>query len=121
MILKTVIACIVGGILCSIVQILIDKTNLTPAKILVGVVVFGVFLGALNLYKPLLEFCGCGISVPLIGFGGNVASGVRDAVDSSGLLGALGGAFKSAGAGLGSSLFFGFLFSVAFKGKSKRL
>ena len=121
MILKFLLAFLVGGILCAIVQVLIDKTSLTPAKILVSFVVLGVGLGSFNLYEPLLKFCGCGISVPLIGFGASVAGGVREAVDSTGLIGAVGGAFKSAGIGLGASLFFGFLFSLFFKGKSKRL
>lgn len=121
MLLKIMFAFLVGGFLCLLVQILIDKTSLTPAKILVSFVVFGVLLGAFNLYEPLLKFCGCGISVPLIGFGASVAGGVREAVDSTGLIGAVGGAFKSAGIGLGASLFFGFLFSLFFKGKSKRL
>ncbi len=121
MIIKILLAFLVGGILCSFAQILIDKTSLTPAKILVSFVVAGVLLGAFNLYRPLLDFCGCGISVPLVGFGGNVAEGVREAVISDGVLGAIGGAFKSAGIGLGASLFLGFLFSLFFKGKSKRM
>jgi stage V sporulation protein AE len=121
MIIKIILAFAIGGALCALTQILIDKTSLTPAKILVSFVVLGVVLGALGLYDTLLEFCGCGISVPLIGFGGNIARGVKEAVDSSGLLGAIGGAFKSAGIGLGASLFLGFLFSLFFKGKSKRL
>lgn len=121
MIIKILIAFLVGGFLCAVTQIFIDKTALTPAKILVGFVVLGVILGAVGLYEPLLEFCGCGISVPLIGFGGNVAKGVKEAVDSTGILGAIGGAFKSAGIGLGSSLLLGFFFSLFCKGKSKRL
>ena len=84
-------------------------------------VVFGVVLGAFGLFEPILEFCGTGISVPLIGFGANVAKGVREAVDTGGLLGAVGGAFKSAGVGLGASLLLGFLFSLFAKGGAKRL
>lgn len=121
MFLKILFAFLVGGALCGITQILIDKTAFTPAKILVSFVVLGVILGAFNLYEPILNFAGCGISVPLIGFGANVAKGVRDAVNSEGILGAVGGAFKTAGVGLGASLFIGFLFSLFSKGSSKRL
>ena len=78
MLVKSLIAFLVGGFLCIIAQILIDKTSLTPAKILVSFVVFGVFLGAVGLYEPLFEFSGCGVSVPLLGFGGNVARGVKE-------------------------------------------
>ena len=121
MLLKIIIAFLVGGFLSAIAQIFMDKTALTPAKILVGFVVFGVFLGAVGLYEPMLELFGCGVSVPLLGFGGNVAKGVKDAVMENGFLGAVGGALKSAGIGLGFSLLIGFLFSLFFKGKSKRM
>jgi stage V sporulation protein AE len=121
MALKILIAFLVGGFLSSIAQIFIDKTSFTPAKILVGFVVFGVFLGAVGLYEPLINLFGCGVSVPLLGFGGNVAKGVRDAVIENGFLGAIGGALKSAGIGLGFSLLLGVFFSLFFKGKSKRL
>jgi stage V sporulation protein AE len=121
MLIKSLIAFLVGGILCIIAQILIDKTSLTPAKILVSFVVTGVFLGAVGLYEPLFKLAGCGASVPLLGFGGNVAKGVREAVDKEGAMGILSGAFKASATGCGAALFFGFLASVFFKGGPKRL
>ena len=121
MIIKSLLAFLVGGLLCVIAQILIDKTSFTPAKILVSFVVFGVFLGGIGLFEPIFEFSGCGISVPLVGFGGNVAKGVRDAVDTKGFFGVLGGAFSAAAVGCTVSLILGFLASIFFRGKSKRL
>ena len=121
MLIKSLIAFLVGGLLCVIAQILIDKTSLTPAKILVSFVVFGVFLGATGLYEPLLELAGCGVSVPLLGYGGNVATGVRNAIDSEGAIGILSGTFKASAIGCSSALFFGFIFSLFFRGGSKRL
>ena len=110
-----------GGLICVIAQILIDKTKLTPAKILVSYVVFGVILGAVGIYKPLFEIFGCGISVPLIGFGGAVASGVKEAVLKDGLLGVLGGAFSAMGAGCIVALISGLTASFFVKGKSKKM
>lgn len=121
MILKSVIAFTVGGLLCVIAQILIDKTSLTPAKILVGYVVSGVIIGGIGLYEPLFKFAGCGASIPLLGFGGNVAKGVRRAVDSMGFFGVLGGAFSAAAIGCTAALLMGLIMSIFFKGKSKRL
>ena len=80
MFLKPFLAFLLGGAICVVAQILIDKTKLTPARILVSYVVFGVFLGAIGLYKPIFEIFGCGISIPLVGFGGNIANGVKEAV-----------------------------------------
>ena len=85
----------VGGALCAAAQILIDKTKLTPARILVCYVVFGVILGAVGFYEPIFEAVGCGISLPLVGFGGAVASGVREAVDKDGLWGVIKGPFTA--------------------------
>ena len=121
MLIKSLIAFVVGGLFCVFAQILIDKTSLTPAKILVFYVVFGVFLGGVGIFKPLFEFAGCGASVPLVGFGGNVAKGVKREVDEMGIFGVLGGAFSAAAIGCTVSLFTGFLASLFFKGKSKRL
>jgi stage V sporulation protein AE len=121
MLLKSLIAFLIGGLLCVIAQIFIDKTSLTPAKILVSFVVFGVILGAVGLYKPLFELAGCGASVPLLGFGGNVAEGVREAIDNEGAIGILSGTFKASAVGCGAALFFGFIFSLFFRGGSKRL
>ncbi len=121
MIIKSLLAFLLGGFLCLIAQILIDKTSLTPAKILVFYVVFGVFLGALQIYPVLFEYCGAGASVPLIGFGGNIAKGVREAVDEKGIFGVLGGAFSAASIGSTVALSLGFLSSLLFKSKPKKL
>ena len=121
MLLKSLFAFLIGGICCLVAQILIDKTKMTPAKILVFYVVFGVFFGAVGLYDPLFKICGCGISLPLIGFGSNIANGVREAVDNDGFLGILRGSFTAMSAGATLSLLFGFLASLFFKGKSKKL
>ena len=121
MILKALLAFLFGGLICVAAQILIDKTKLTPAKILVSYVSFGILLGAVGLYEPLFKIFGCGISVPLIGFGGSVASGVRDAVMENGLLGVIGGAFSARGAGCALALISGFTASVAVRGRSKKM
>ena len=112
---------LVGGFLCLIVQLLIDLTSLTPARILVGLVCFGVFLGAVGLYDKIFSVAGCGVSVPLIGYGGSIARGMREAIDKEGALGILKGAFTASSAGCSAALIFGYLFSLIFKGKPKRL
>ena len=117
--LRLLLAFTVGGTLCVIAQILLDKTSLTPARILVSFVVLGVILGALGLYPPLVELAGAGATVPLSGFGNLIAQGVREAVSSQGLLGALTGPLSSAAAGISAALIFGFIASIAFKGKRK--
>ena len=118
-ILPYLYAFLVGGLLCVFAQILIDKTKLTPARILVGYVVAGVFLGAVGLYEPLVDFAGAGATVPLTGFGYNIARGVRKAVDESGLLGALTGELTAAAGGTAAALIFGFLAALLSKGKPK--
>ena len=110
----------VGGILCIIAQVLIDKTNLTPARILVVYVVAGVVLGAVGLYKPLLDLAGAGAATPLTGFGYLVSKGVREAVDERGLLGVLTGSLTAAAGGTAAALCFGYLAALIFKGKPKR-
>ena len=117
--LKLLFAFLIGGLFCVIAQILLDKTKLTPARILVGFVVAGVILGALRLYTPIIEFAGAGATVPLSGFGHLIATGVRESVDKQGLLGALTGPLASAAAGISAALIFGFIASVIFKGKRK--
>ena len=107
----------VGGLICVIGQLLIDKTRLTPARILTGFVVAGVILGALGLYKPLAEFAGEGAAVPISGFGNLMAGGIRDALKDDGALGILTGALKSSAAGIGAAIFFSLI--AAFVGKSK--
>ena len=121
MLVKSLLALIFGGLVCVIAQILIDKTSLTPAKILVSYVVLGVFLGAVGIYEKLFEIFGSGISIPIIGFGGNIARGVTKAVNELGFIGALGGAFTAAGAGISVSLVSAFVFSLIFSSKSKKL
>jgi len=112
-------AFIVGGLLCLIGQILIDKTKLTPARILVSYVVIGVFLGAVGIYKPLAEFAGAGATVPLTGFGYNLAKGVKEAVDQDGFIGILTGGLKSAAGGITAAITCGLLASLIFKAKDK--
>ena len=108
-------AFLIGGILCLIGQILIDKTKLTPARILVGYVVAGVILSGLNLYGPLSEFAGAGATVPLTGFGNLLANGVKKAVDSDGFLGIFTGGLKASAGGITAAVFSGLLVSILFK------
>ena len=112
-------AFLVGGALCLIGQILIDKTKLSPARILVGYVVAGVFLGGLGLYKPLVEFAGAGATVPLTGFGYLLSQGVRKAVNADGLLGIFSGGLKAAACGITAAIIAGLLVSLIFKPKDK--
>ncbi len=118
-ILQIIRAFLVGGALCAIAQVLIDKTKLTPARILVSYVVAGVILGAIGLYKPLVDFAGAGATVPLTGFGFLISEGVREAVDKQGLLGALTGGLTAAAGGISAALIFGYLSAVLFKGKRR--
>ena len=112
-------AFIIGGLFCLVGQILIDKTKLTPARILVSYVVIGVILGAVGLYEPLVDFAGAGASVPLTGFGNLLAKGVREAVDEMGFLGILIGGLKSTAGGITAAIFTGLLASLFFKAKDK--
>lgn len=112
-------AFVIGGALCVIAQILLDKTSLSPARILVGYVVAGVFLGALGLYEPIVEFAGVGATTPLTGFGYLISKGVRAAVDEKGWLGVLTGALTAASAGTAAALCFGFLAALVSRGKPK--
>lgn len=119
MILDYIKAFVVGGILCAIGQILIDKTSLTPAKILVSYVVAGVILGGFGIYKPFAEWAGAGATVPLTGFGNTLAQGVKKAVEEKGLLGAFTGGFTSAAGGICAAIFFGYIIALIFKPKEK--
>ena len=112
-------AFLVGGVLCLIGQILIDKTKLTPARILVSYVVCGVLLTAIGIYKPLVEFAGAGATVPLTGFGYCLANGVKEAVDSDGFLGVLTGGLKSTAGGVTAAIVSGLIVSLIFKAKDK--
>lgn len=119
MILDYVKAFVIGGLLCAIGQILIDKTSLTPAKILVSYVVAGVILGGFGIYKPFAEWAGAGATVPLTGFGNTLAQGVKKAVEEKGLLGAFTGGFTSAAGGICAAIFFGYIIALIFKPKEK--
>lgn len=112
-------AFIIGGLFCVIGQILIDKTKLTPARILVSYVVIGVFLGAIGIYKPLVDFAGAGATVPLTGFGYNLAKGVKEAVAQDGFIGILTGGLKATAGGITAAITAGLLASLLFKAKDK--
>ena len=116
-ILKYLWSFLIGGALCLIAQILIDKTRLTPARILVTYVVAGVILGAVGLYGPLAEFAGAGATTPLTGFGYNIAKGVKEAVDEKGLLGALTGGLTAAAGGTAAALCFGYIAAIFAKSR----
>lgn len=109
----------VGGSFCLIGQILIDKTKLTPARILVSYVVIGVLLSALGLYEPIVEFAGAGATVPLTGFGHTLAKGVREAVEEKGFLGVLMGGLKATAGGITAAIVGGLIASLIFKAKDK--
>lgn len=113
-------AFIVGGLLCAAGQILIMKTQLTSARILVGYVTCGVILGALGLYKPLIDFAGAGATVPLTGFGFTLAKGAMEAARSDGILGAFTGGVTSGAGGIAAAVFFGYLAAILFKPKMKK-
>ncbi|MGI5984441.1 MAG: stage V sporulation protein AE [Clostridiales bacterium] len=109
----------VGGLLCAIGQILIDKTSLTPARILSTYVVAGVVLGAIGIYEPLVKWAGAGATVPLTGFGNALARGVREAVAEKGLIGVFSGGFTASAAGIAAAVFFGLVVALIFKSKDK--
>ena len=112
-------AFVIGGLFCLIGQILIDKTTLTPARILVGYVVAGVILGAVGLYQPLIDFAGAGASVPPTGFGATLAKGVKEAITEKGPLGILTGGLKATAGGITAAIIFGLLAGILFKPKDK--
>lgn len=112
-------AFLIGGALCLVGQVLIDRTRLTPARILTAYVVAGVLLGALRLYEPLVQWAGAGATVPLTGFGNLLAEGVRRAVDEKGALGILTGGLTAAAGGLTAAIVFGYLMAIIFKPSEK--
>ena len=112
-------AFVLGGLLCVVGQLLIDKTSLTPAKILVGYVVAGVALSGVGLYDALVRWGGAGATVPLLGFGHNLASGVREAVREQGLLGALTGGLTASAGGIAAAVFFALLAALIFPSRDK--
>ena len=118
-ILTYIKAFVTGGILCVIAQILIDKTSLTPAKVLVGYVVTGVILTAIGIYEPIVKFGNAGATVPLTGFGYSLAKGVQKAINENGPIGILTGGLSGTAAGVTASIVFGYLFAVLFKSRMK--
>ena len=112
-------AFLIGGLLCMIGQIIIDKTSLTPARVLVCYVVIGVILGGFGVYKPFAEFAGAGATVPLTGFGYNLAKGVQKAVDEKGLIGAFVGGLTACAGGITAAIVAGLLAGFLFKAKDK--
>lgn len=113
--LNCLYAFLVGGLICTIGQVLIDFTKLTPARILVSFVVSGVFLTAIGVYEPIVKFAGAGATVPLTGFGYSLAKGVQEAVMQYGLIGALCGGLTATAAGITASVLFGFIMALIFK------
>ena len=112
-------AFVFGGLLCTLGQLLIDKTKLTPARILVGYVVIGVILGAIGLYGPFVEYAGAGATVPLTGFGYNLANGVKESIQEQGFIGIFTGGLKACAGGIAAAIFSGLLVSLIFKAKNK--
>ncbi len=110
----------VGGLICALVQILMEKTKLLPGRIMVLLVCLGAVLGAVQIYEPFLEFAGAGASVPLLGFGNVLWKGVKEAVDQNGFLGIFIGGFQSSAVGISAALIFGYLASLMFQPKMKR-
>lgn len=110
-------AFIVGGIICSIVQILMDRTKLMPGRIMVLLVCSGVLLGAIGIYQQLADWAGAGATVPLLGFGNNLFKGVKDAIDAEGFVGLFKGGFTSSSLGISAALIFGYLASLFFDSK----
>jgi len=111
---------LVGGAICVIGQIVIDKTKLTPARLLVSLVTLGVFLGAIGVYQKLIDFAGCGATVPLTGFGANLAKGAIEEAQNQGLLGAFIGGVKACSGGIAAAIFFGYIASLLAKPKIKK-
>lgn len=109
----------VGGLICALVQILLEKTKLLPGRVMVILVCFGAVLGAVGIYQPLIDFAGAGASVPLLGFGNTLWKGVKEAVDKEGLLGLFMGGFKASAVGISAALIFSYLASLVFEPKMK--
>lgn len=109
----------VGGLICALVQILMEKTKMLPGRIMVMLVCAGAVLGAINVYQPFMDFAGAGASVPLLGFGNVLWKGVKEAVDQNGFLGIYMGGFKASAVGISSALIFGYLASLIFQPKMK--
>ncbi|MEI3229619.1 MAG: stage V sporulation protein AE [Lachnospiraceae bacterium] len=109
----------VGGVICALTQILMEKTKMLPGRIMVLLVCTGAVLGAVGIYQPLIDYAGAGASVPLLGFGNTLWKGVKEAVEEEGFLGAFMGGFKASAAGICAALVFGYLASLIFEPKMK--
>ena len=118
--MEYLIAFVVGGIICALVQVLMEKTKLLPGRIMVLLVCIGTVLGFLGIYQPFVEFAGAGASVPLLGFGNVLWKGMKEAVDTDGFLGIFRGGFTASAAGICAALVFGYLASLVFKPKMKK-
>lgn len=112
-------AFLIGGLICALVQILMDKTKLMPGRIMVLLVCTGCVLGAIGIYEPFLEFAGCGASVPLLGFGNTLWKGIKKAIGEEGILGVFSGGFTASAVGISGALIFGYLASLLFDSKMK--
>lgn len=112
-------AFLVGGLICAAVQILLDRTKLMPGRVMVILVCLGTVLGAIGVYEPFLEFAGSGAGVPLLGFGNTLWKGVREAIDSDGIIGIFKGGFKASAVGISAALIFGYLGSLVFQPKMR--
>ena len=110
----------VGGLICALVQILMEKTKMMPGRIMVLLVCLGTLLGAVGVYQPFVEFAGAGASVPLLGFGNVLWKGVKEAIDENGFLGLFMGGFKASAVGISAALIFGYLSSIIFQPKMKK-
>ena len=110
----------IGGLICALVQLLMEKTKMLPGRIMVLLVCTGTVLGALSIYQPFIEFAGAGASVPLLGFGNTLWKGVKEAVDKSGFIGIFMGGFKASAVGISAALVFGYLASLVFDPKMKK-
>ena len=113
-------AFLIGGIICAVVQILLDRTKLMPGRVMVLLVCTGAVLGFLNIYEPLAKFAGAGATVPLSGFGNLLWKGVKKAVDKDGFLGLFMGGFTASAVGISAALIFGYLASLLFEPKMKK-
>lgn len=113
-------AFVIGGLICAVTQILMEKTKLMPGRIMVLLVCLGAILGALQIYEPFLDFAGSGASVPLTGFGYNLWKGIKDAVDSDGFVGLFRGGFKMAAVGTSAAIIFSYLASIVFQPKMSK-
>ena len=113
-------AFLIGGAICAVVQILLDRTKMMPGRVMVLLVCTGAVLGFLNIYQPFADFAGAGATVPLLGFGNILWKGMQEAIDKDGFLGIFRGGFTASAAGIGAALIFGYLASLIFKPKMKK-